>query len=157
LLASVVHLRSDMNELPPLLHDQRKIDAEHLKLLAIFHFVLAGLALLGIGFLVLHYTLMSSLFDSKMWQGQKGNPPPQEFFRIFKWFYVVFGGLLIIGSIANLLSGLWIRARKYRMFLLVVAGINCIQIPFGTTLGVFTIIVLMRDSVRELYAAQGHQ
>ncbi|PYV42168.1 MAG: hypothetical protein DMG06_14865 [Acidobacteria bacterium] len=31
-----------MTELPPLLRDQRRIDAEHLKLLSIFHFVLSG-------------------------------------------------------------------------------------------------------------------
>ena len=133
------------------------MDAEHLKLLVIFHFVLAGLALLGIGFLALHYALMSCLFNSKMWEGQKGNLSPQEFFHILKWFYMVFGGLLIICSVANLLSGLWIRMRKQRMFSLVVAGLNCMQIPFGTTLGVFTIIVLIRDSVREIYAAQTRQ
>ena len=33
-----------------------------------------------------------------------------------------------------------------------VAGIDCIQIPFDTALGVLTIIVLIRDSVRETYA-----
>jgi hypothetical protein len=38
------------NPLPPLAplpRDQRKIDADHLKLLAIFHFVGAGLAVWG--------------------------------------------------------------------------------------------------------------
>jgi len=147
-----------MNELPPLLRDQRKMDAEHLKLLALFHFIIAGLALAGIGFLFLHYAVMNSLvFNPKLWEGQKGNPPPQEFFHILKWAYAGIGTLLIIGSIANLLSGLWIRGRRNRPFSLVIAGINCIQIPFGTALGVFTIIVLMRDSVRELYGLQGHQ
>ena len=43
-----------MTELPPLLRDQRKIDTDHLRLLAVFHFVIAGLAIVGIGFLVLH-------------------------------------------------------------------------------------------------------
>jgi hypothetical protein len=37
------------------------------------------------------------------------------------------------------------------MFCLVMAGIACIFMPFGTALGVLTIIVLMRDSVRELF------
>jgi len=36
-----------MNALPPILRDQRKIDAEHLRLLAIFHFIAAGLHALG--------------------------------------------------------------------------------------------------------------
>jgi hypothetical protein len=34
------------------------------------------------------------------------------------------------------------------------AGIECIFMPVGTVLGVFTIIVLMRDSVKELF---GHR
>ena len=32
-----------------------------------------------------------------------------------------------------------------------VAGLDCIWVLFGTVLGVFTIIVLMRDSVRLWY------
>jgi len=146
-----------MNELPPLFRDQRKTDAEHLKLLAVFHFVVAGLALLGIGFLLLHYMVMSSVMSNpRVWEGQKSGPSPQEFFRVMKWFYVVLSALLVFGSAANLLSGLWIRARRNRMFSMVVGGINCIQIPFGTVLGIFTLAVLMRDSVRELYEPQ-HQ
>jgi hypothetical protein len=47
----------NMNPLPPIPRDQRKIDADHLKLLAIFHFVGAGLAVLGLLFLLGHYAL----------------------------------------------------------------------------------------------------
>jgi hypothetical protein len=36
----------------------------------------------------------------------------------------------------------------------VVAGINCLHIPLGTVLGIFTIVVLCRESVRELYEAE---
>jgi hypothetical protein len=39
---------------------------------------------------------------------------------------------------------------------MVVAGINCLHIPLGIVLGVFTIIILVRDSVRELYEARQH-
>jgi hypothetical protein len=35
------------------------------------------------------------------------------------------------------------------------AAIACMLMPFGTVLGVFTIIVLMRPSVKELFAAAG--
>jgi hypothetical protein len=132
---------------------QQQADANHLKLLAIFHFVVAGLAVLGIGFLLLHFMFMNSIFGNpKMWEGQKGGPPPEEFWRFFQWFYVVMGGFLILGSVGNLLSGLWLRARRNRVFSIIVAAINCCQVPLGTVLGVFTIVVLMRDSVRQLYA-----
>ena len=144
---------SAMTELPPLLRDQRKIDADHLQLLAIFHFVVAGLAVIGLGFIFLHYAFMQAILNNpEMWKNQKGDgPPPAQFFAIFKWFYFIFGAFLSAGGIGNLLSGLFIRKKKGRIFSLIMAGINCVQFPFGTALGVFTFIVLTRDSVRESY------
>ncbi len=147
-----------MAELPPLMRDQRQTDADHLRLLAIFHFVGAGLALLALGFLFLHYTLMHSMMDNpSMWNFQKNQhpaPPPQQFFAIFKWFYLVFSAWFLASAIGNLLSGLFITGRKHRTFSMVVAGINCLHIPLGTVLGVFTLVILQRNSVREAYETQ---
>ena len=58
-----------MTELPPLLRDQRRIDAEHLKLLSIFHFVGPGLALVGVLFLVGHHAIFSTLMKSPKTNG----------------------------------------------------------------------------------------
>ena len=145
----------NMNELPPLPRDQRKIDADHLKLLAIFHFIGAGLALLGILLLLVHFTIFHMVFENPtFWQNQKqgaGGPPPAIFFTLLKFFYLVFGTWFLISGILNVISGLCLRVHKHRTFSLVVAGINCLHLPLGTVLGVFTIIVLLRGSVRELY------
>ena len=128
------------------------MDADHLKLLAIFHFVGAGLALMGLLFLLLHFAIMHTLLESpQMWQNQKSGPPPAAFFAIFKWFYLFFGAWLLLSCVLNIVSGLCLISRKGRTFSLVVAGLNCLHLPLGTTLGVFTIVVLVRDSVRELY------
>jgi hypothetical protein len=134
------------------MRDQRKMDAEQLRLLAIFHFIVAGLSLLGLGVLALHYSFMHAFFaNPEMWKGQKDGPPPAEVLAIFKWFDVVFGFAMISIGVSNLLSGLFIRRKKHRTFSLVIAGLNCVQIPVGTVLGVFTLVVLLRDSVREAY------
>jgi hypothetical protein len=135
-------------ELPPLLRDQRKIDAQHLKLLTVFHYVLAGLSLVGLGFLCLHWAFMHVVMSMPQ---KSGNPPPQQVFMIFRLFYAFFGVFIVGGGALTLASGICIARRKARVFSLVVAGINCLMFPFGTTLGVFTIIVLIRDSVVELY------
>ncbi|WP_438481692.1 hypothetical protein [Oleiharenicola lentus] len=143
-----------MIDLPPLLRDQRKADADHLRLLAVFHFVVAGLSVVGLGLVALHYTFMRVFFmNPDMWKDQKSAPPPVAIMDIFKWFYLVFAVLLVVVVVGNLLSGLFIGKRKHRMFSLVVGGINCLQFPFGTALGVFTLVVLTRDSVRESYEA----
>ena len=145
---------------PPIISQefQRTKDGEHLNLLSIFHFVIAGLALFGIGFLFFHYTIMHTVFENPdFWKSQKNQPPfsPTEFWHIFVWFYLFAGVLLVIASILNLLSGFFLRQRRHRTFSLVVAGLDCLQVPFGTALGVFTFIVLLRDSVRESYRSPG--
>jgi len=143
-----------MTELPPIPRDQRKIDASHLQLLSIFHFVGAGLAVIGLLFLLAHYAMFHVIFaNPKIWENQKQALPPAEFFAMLKWFYLIFGVWFLASGVLNLISGLFIRARKHRTFSLVVAGINCLHIPLGTVLGVFTIIVLIRDSVQETYEA----
>lgn len=139
---------------PEILQNQQARDVEHVKLLAVFHFVFAGLALLGMGFLGLHYFMMHAIFSNpEMWRGQRGGPPPQVFLDAFVWFYVFGGAVLLLGLILNVMSGIFLLRRKHRLFSLIIAGLNCLQIPFGTALGVFTFIVLCRDSVRELYSA----
>jgi hypothetical protein len=143
-----------MSELPPLMRDQRKVDAEHLKLLAVFHFVVAGLSIVGLGFLCMHWFFMHSIFDNpEMFKHAKDGPPPKEFFAIFKWFYVVIGVCIVTGGIANLVSGWLILQRRARVFSLIVAGLDCAFVLLGTALGAFTFVVLLRDSVREVYEA----
>jgi hypothetical protein len=144
--------KENMSELPPLPRDQRKIDTDHLSLLSIFHFVGAGMALLGI--LFLHYAMFHAILDNpKMWENPKGVPPPAELFAVFKWFYLIIGAWFVASGVLNVVSGVCLRVRKRRTFSMIVAGLNCVHVPLGTVLGVLTLVVLMRDSVRESYEA----
>ena len=101
----------------------------------------------------LHYFILHTVFaNAEMWKSQNGStPPPRAFFEVFNWIYIFFGGLLLIGIVCNALSGVFLSQRKNRIFSMVIAGLDCLQVPFGTALGVFTILVLSRDSVQELY------
>lgn len=170
-------------------------DEAHLGLISVFHFVLAGLYLLGIGFVIMHFMIMSMVFKMAETQSHKSppivvavapetpgtedtpvetddmlalppsatapaapiaapNPFPKEIMPFFIGMYVVIGGFLVALCICNILSGIFIRKRKHRIFSFVVAGVNCMQIPFGTALGVFTFIVLSRVSVKMEYDAR---
>lgn len=143
---------------------QRRQDAEHLRLLAIFHFVVAGFAALGIGFLAVHYAIMRSVLTNPQIIHQLHSPPnqmPPELFNHFVqylvWFYALFAVLLAVAALCNLLSGFFLLHRTHRVFSLIVAALNCLQIPFGTILGVFTILVLIRPSVRQTYEAESQR
>jgi uncharacterized membrane protein HdeD (DUF308 family) len=145
-----------MSDLPPVMRDQRRIDADHLRLLAIFHFIAAAFALLGVLFLWGHYTLMHLFMSNpKMWTSptQQG-PNPAEFFAMFRWFYAAMALWFVASGVLNLISAFCLRARKGRVYSIVVACINCLYMPLGTILGVFTILVLARDTVRDVYEAQ---
>jgi hypothetical protein len=140
----------------PLPGNQRNVDIDHLNLLSIFHFVGAGFAVLGMLFLIAHYEIMNSVFSNPaMWNNGKSVPPPDVFFAMMKWMYGAAALWFIASLVLNLLSGIFLRTRENRTFSFVVAAINCIHMPLGTILGVFTIIVLSRQSVRELYEAPG--
>lgn len=78
---------------------------------------------------------------------------PKEIIPFFKAFYVLISGFLVILCVCNILSGHYIRKRKNRIFSFIIAGINCMQFPLGTALGVFTFIVLTRESVKMAYSA----
>jgi hypothetical protein len=140
----------------PSVDAQQIIDIEHLKMLSIFHYVLAGFAFAGLLFLCLHFLIMTTIFTNPgIFNSPKNQSgPPVEFLiPIFMVLYLIIGGMIALTGILNLLSANFLRKRKHRTFSLVVAGLNCIHIPFGTALGVFTIMVLTRASVREQYGS----
>ncbi len=148
-----------MNELPPTLRDQEQIDSDQIKLLRVFHFVGAGLGYLGLLFIFAHFAAFRAILENPALLSNKQPPPPPGFFVAIKILYVLFGTWFVASAVLNLLSGLFLSARKHRTFSLVVAALNCLHMPLGTILGVFTIVVLMRDSVRRSYErnlAGGH-
>jgi hypothetical protein len=125
-------------------------DAEHLKLLSIFHYVMGGIqAFFGcFGFL---YVIMGLIFTVAPMPAGQGNPPP----KFMGVFFGIFGaGLVLIAwTIAGLVfyAGRSLALRKRHAFCMVIAALQCLWIPFGTVLGVFTLIVLMRPSVQALF------
>jgi len=71
------------------------------------------------------------------------------------WAFVGLGiFLFLLGvtfALVLALAGRSLSRRRRYWFAFVVACIECIFIPFGTILGVFTIIVLSRESVKTLF------
>src|SRR4249919_912743 len=127
-------------------------DAEQLKLLSIGHYIVAGLqALFGL-FPIFHLAVGIWMLRSPEVAKSKDGPPAAlfaGFFIIFALTWIltswVLGALLVI-------AGRSLAQRKRRMFCVVVAAVAAMMcMPFGTILGVFTIIVLLRPSVRDAF------
>jgi len=126
-------------------------DEEHLRLLAMFHYVAAGIAALFSLFPVIHLIVgLFIVFGAKYFKNQN-NPPPEW----FGWFFIIFACcFILVGltmAILILINGRCLAKRKHYTFCLVMSGIECLFMPFGTILGVFTLIVLSRPSVKPLF------
>jgi hypothetical protein len=135
-------------------------DTEQLNLLSIFHCVVAGLAALFSFFPLLYTTIgVIFIFAARHGTAKPGEDLPPEFLG---WIFAVLGSLLFLMGIAMaiciLIAGRSLALRKRYSFAFVMACIECLFIPFGTILGVFTIVVLSREPVRGLFSkatAQG--
>jgi hypothetical protein len=142
-----------MNEI---LDRQRVIDEEHLRLLSIFHYISGALTLFVSLIFLLQFFLFSFIFDevmsSMMDMALVGNYDfdPEIFsLLIYLWIFLFF--IFIAFGLAQLLSGKYLRAKKHRIFSFIIAIVSIISFPYGTILGVMTIIVLSRSSIIELY------
>ncbi len=75
--------------------------------------------------------------------------------NLFAWMFIIMGALsFLLGqavSIGVIVSGRFLKQRKNYMYSFVLSCLICFFVPVGTILGVFTIIVLSRESVKQLY------
>ena len=130
--------------------DERRdtIDGEHLRVLGLCYLVSAGISAFFSLFGIL-YACMGLLitgFANSMPPGRE-EPPPE--------FLAAFLGVIGLGMFALLMgfavlkfyAAKCLKARQSRGFCMFAAAVTCLSIPFGTALGVITLIVLNRDSI----------
>ncbi len=125
-------------------------DDEQLHLLSVFHYVLAGICSL-VSLLPLIYFGMGLAMISGMGGGPSGDFGP----RLAGCVVASMGGLFLVFAVgyalALFLAARFLAQRRRHTFCVVVAAISCTFTPLGTVLGVFTLIVLFRPSVKALF------
>lgn len=127
---------------------------ETFRLLTIFHTVLG--AVLGILSLLplIHVTVGALLVVL----GPSADVSTEE-----QQLFQLVGGVMLVAGAMFVLFGLTLSAcigfaayfisnRRNYTFCLVVAGVECLFMPIGTALGVFTIYSLLRDEIRLQFA-----
>lgn len=131
-------------------------DDQYLNTIAIFHYVVAGIAALFACFPIFHLTIGIGMMTGSFFGGEI---PPEDawIFPIFGLAFTIIPGAIILAgwayAVCMALAGYFLNQRRRYMFCMVMAGISCAFAPFGTVLGVFTILLLTRPSVREQFEA----
>lgn len=129
-------------------------DKQNVKLLALFHYILAGITAFFACFPLIHVAIgifmLAGGLLGKVSHGSSG--PPSE---IFGLFFILIGSFFVLCgwtlAIFIFIAGRKLSQMRNLTFCIIIAGVECIFMPFGTILGVFTIITLTRESVKELF------
>jgi len=128
---------------------QTIVDETQLDLLPIAYWVSAGFwGAYGL-FMAAYFVLIGAVFSAIPADGS--DAPPDELGWIFLGmglFLVVVMGVLVA---LKVLAGFWIRQRKHRVATMLVAAMTCLEVPYGTLIGVATFIAFARPSVKALY------
>jgi len=126
-------------------------DTQHLNLLSIFYYVVAGLSALFACIPFVHLAFGIAMLAGAFPADDGGEQVP----AFVGWIFVSVATLIIIMgwafAVMLLLAGRYISKRKNYTFCFIIAAISCLFMPFGTILGVFTIVVLSRPSVKQIF------
>ena len=136
-----------------IVEDERQsiIDAEHLKLLSFAHAIEGATLATFSGFGLFFAAEAPSVGAEIVVPPAPGQPPPPD----IGWFLgilglAMFGMFALFGSLKLLCAHrLWVRRSRTLCF--VVAAVSCVGVPYGTAIGVWTILVLSRPSVARLF------
>jgi hypothetical protein len=121
-------------------------DLDHLKILGILHIVWGVLAILAGLFFGLAYILLASSGTMTV----SGNITPETARGIFVVFGIVAIVLSSIYGILVMMAGGKLRKQRGYGFCFFVSILDLLSFP-GIVLGIFTLIVLLRPTVKELF------
>lgn len=133
-------------------------DQHDLKQLATFHYVLGGLGMFFSLFALIYVAVGVAMIYAPESMDMSDTDAPPEFVA---GIFIAIGSVLFllgeIGSICLIVSGKKLKKQTGYMFSFVMACLCCLNMPLGTILGIFTIMVLQRDSVKTLYNRPGFE
>lgn len=135
------------NGTPATGHPMADQDLQHLRLLVIFHYVVGGLIALFACFPLIHVALGTAMISGYI--PDTSTDPAAQFAG---WLFIAVGSVIsLLGwslAAATIWSGRNLAAQRRWTACLVIAALLCMFAPVGTVLGVFTILVLERPSVK---------
>lgn len=145
-------------ELVTTLPADSKRDEEHLRLLGIFHYIAGAIMLLGSCIFLIHIFIgVMALVAPDQMAEMDGNVPPAW----FGWLFIGIGGFFLLSGwalgVCTLLAGRFMRKRTHYTFCVAIGALECLFMPIGTVLGVFSLIVLLRPSVKAVFEERKRQ
>jgi hypothetical protein len=136
---------------------QSLIDDEHLRLLSLGYMISAAMTAVGTLFALLYvfagFVVMGVFSHRPEVAGGTGQMAPAFIGWIISGIGLAIFFVTLALAAAKFRAGICIKRRKSRTFCMVIAGISCVEFPYGTLLGVLTFMVFGRPSVIRQFQA----
>jgi hypothetical protein len=130
---------------------QRVLDEEHLRLLSIAHYIAAGfnafIALIGFAY-GSFFSIMLRNIPNNSSSGFGSDFDPAALFGVLGG---LFGVAMLFGAAAEFWVGRSLTRREGHTFCVIVSAFDCLSVPYGTLLGVASLVVLERPTVKALF------
>lgn len=127
-------------------------DASHLRTLSILYYVFSSFNLVPLLIGALYVFIGLDILNGPVPADTANHDANAGWVLLCLAAAMIFIG--IVGGILTLTVARRLSQRRSLTLCIVVAAVSCMQIPFGTALGVFTLIVLNRPSVKAMFAGR---
>ena len=127
--------------------------AHDLKLLSIGFFIQGGI-ILCYGMLFFCYLGVAGAVIASVQRNLQtgaGNAIPAGLMAVIGVVVVGIAVMTLLMGSLMLWAGFSLRKRQHRILILVMAGLNCLSVPYGTVLGIFTLMVMQRPAAKEMF------
>ncbi|MBV8585108.1 MAG: hypothetical protein JO308_02380 [Verrucomicrobia bacterium] len=128
-------------------------DISQLRLLSIFNYIFAGLWILG-GLLFGGMYIVSGMFAANAQTTEDSTISAATLGGIFTVVGIVVAVIFIIIGILCWMAGNSLRKHKGYGFSFVIAILHLFNFPLGTALGIFSLVVLNRPTVKALFKGE---
>jgi hypothetical protein len=128
-------------------------DIRHLKLLSVFFYVVGVLIALCSCFPLVYLFLGVMLLSMPTSPGGAAPPPA------LGWLFIIIPSVLVLlgwsWAVALMVAGWFLGKCRHYLYCMILGCSALLFQPFGTVLGVFTIILLIRPNVKRLFETGG--
>lgn len=124
-------------------------DLGDLGILSVLFWLDAGLQVLGVGFLAALTVFGINEEAANNAAGQASTDAVTG--QLMIWMLGAMTLLAGVMLLLKILCAYGIGQRRFRTLCMVVSAINCVAVPIGTVLGIYSLMVLSRPSVAELF------
>ena len=123
---------------------------KHISTLSVLHYVYGALVCAG-GVVALVFLGVGTLLSSELVMDGAQDAPVEWLGPFFQYLGITLFILLEVWGLLIMLSGHWISQSRNRTGSMIIAVLCLLSVPFGTALGVFTLVVLSDDAVMADY------